>query len=106
MQTGSGVVILVLSRFKVANGLEDSVARAFMDRPRMVEHAEGFLGLEVFTDNGDASVFYLLTRWTTESAFRKWHSSPAHHASHKGIPKGLKLDSAFTQLTIMASLCH
>ena len=54
MQTGSGVVILVLSRFKVANGLEDSVARAFMDRPRMVEHAEGFLGREVFTDNGGA----------------------------------------------------
>jgi heme-degrading monooxygenase HmoA len=99
-------MILALSRFKVANGLEDSVARAFLNRPRLVEHAEGFLGLEVFTDSSDASVFYLSTRWTTESAFRQWHSSEAHHASHKGIPKGLKLDPAFTQLVIMECLCH
>jgi heme-degrading monooxygenase HmoA len=98
-------MILALSRFKVANGLEDSVARAFLDRPRLVESAEGFLGLEVFTDSNDASVFYLSTRWTTESAFRQWHASEAHHTSHKGIPKGLKLDPAFTQLVVMESLC-
>ena len=98
-------MILALSRFKVANGMEDDVARAFFNRPRLVENVEGFLGLEVFTDRSDASVFYLSTRWTTESAFRDWHASEAHHASHKGIPKGLKLDAAFTQLTIMDRLC-
>ena len=98
-------MILALSRFKVANGLENDVARAFLNRPRLVEQAEGFLGMEVFTDSKDASVFYLSTRWTTESAFREWHSSDAHHASHKGIPKGLKLDAAFTQLTILDYLC-
>jgi heme-degrading monooxygenase HmoA len=98
-------VILALSRFKVANGLENDVARAFLNRPRLVEQAEGFLGMEVFTDSKDASVFYLSTRWTTESAFRQWHASEAHHASHKGIPKGLKLDAAFTQLIVMESLC-
>ena len=98
-------MILALSRFKVANGLEGSVASAFMNRPRLVEHAEGFLGLEVFTDSTDASVFYLSTRWSSQSAFRQWHASEAHHASHKGIPKGLKLDPAFTQLIVMESLC-
>lgn len=98
-------MILALSRFKVANGLENDVARAFINRPRLVEQAEGFLGMEVFTDSKDASVFYLSTRWTTESAFRQWHASEAHHASHKGIPKGLKLDAAFTQLIVMESLC-
>lgn len=98
-------MILALSRFKVANGLEDSVARAFVNRPRLVEHAEGFLGLEVFTDGGDASVFYLSTRWTSQAAFRQWHASEAHHASHKGIPAGLKLDPAFTQLIVMERLC-
>ena len=98
-------MILALSRFKVANGLENDVARAFLNRPRLVEQAEGFLGMEVFTDSKDASVFYLSTRWTTESAFRQWHASEAHHASHKGIPKGLKLDAAFTQLIVMESLC-
>jgi heme-degrading monooxygenase HmoA len=98
-------MILALSRFKVANGLEDSVARAFRDRPRLVEDAEGFLGLEVFTDQKDASIFYLSTRWASESAFRRWHQSEAHHVSHRGIPKGLKLDPAFTELVVLESLC-
>ena len=99
-------MILALSRFKVANGLESSVARAFLNRPRLVEQAEGFLGIEVFTDSSDASVFYLSTRWTTESAFRQWHSSEAHHTSHRGIPKGLKLDPEYTQLVVLEYLCH
>jgi heme-degrading monooxygenase HmoA len=98
-------MILALSRFKVQSGWEDSVARAFVDRPRLVEHAQGFLGMEVFTDSKDASIFYLCTRWTTEFAFRQWHSSECHHASHKGIPKGLKLDPAFTQLVVLEHLC-
>jgi heme-degrading monooxygenase HmoA len=98
-------VILALSRFKVANGMEDSVARAFLARPHFVEHSEGFLGMEVFTDSSDAAFFYLSTRWTTEPAFRRWHASAEHHASHKGIPKGLKLDPAFTQLVILEHLC-
>lgn len=98
-------MVLALSRFKVANGLEESVARAFLNRPRLVERSEGFLGLEVFTDGSDAAIFYLSTRWTTESAFREWHASEAHHASHRLIPKGLKLDPAFTQLLILERLC-
>jgi heme oxygenase (mycobilin-producing) len=98
-------MILALSRFKVANGLEVSVAQAFVNRPRLVEDADGFLGLEVFRDSTDASIFYLSTRWTTEAAFRQWHSSEAHHASHKGIPKGLKLDASFTHLAILELLC-
>ena len=98
-------MILALSRFKVANGLEGSVATAFLNRPRLVEHAEGFLGLEVFTDSTDASVFYLSTRWSSQTAFRQWHASDAHHASHNGIPKGLKLDPSFTQLIIMERVC-
>jgi heme-degrading monooxygenase HmoA len=98
-------MIVALSRFKVANGMEEFVARAFLNRPRLVENAEGFLGLEVFTDRSDATVFYLSTRWTSESAFRQWHSSEAHHASHQGIPKGLKLDAAVTQLTVLDYLC-
>lgn len=99
-------MILALSRFKVANGMEDAVARAFLNRPRLVEQAEGFLGFEVFTDRKDPAIFYLSTRWTTESAFRQWHASEAHHVSHLGIPKGLKLDPVFTQLLVMDSLCQ
>jgi heme-degrading monooxygenase HmoA len=34
---------------------------------------------------------WLMTRWSDEQAFRAWHHGHDFHASHKGIPKGLKL---------------
>jgi heme-degrading monooxygenase HmoA len=81
--------------------MELEVREAFRNRPRLVEDARGFLGMEVFTDQDDPSVFYLHTRWTDASAFRAWHTSDAHKRSHAGIPKGLWLDAAFTQLTLL-----
>lgn len=73
---------------------------AFLNRPRLVEKAAGFCGLDVLTDAADPSVFLLLTRWTDEESFRAWHCSDAHHHSHQLIPRGLKLDAAFTSLTV------
>jgi heme-degrading monooxygenase HmoA len=94
-------MILAVSRFRVANGLEQEVRQAFHNRPRLVEDAPGFLGMEVLTDQNDPSVFFLHTRWTDADSFRAWHASDAHHRSHAGIPRGLKLDAAFTQLTLL-----
>jgi hypothetical protein len=59
------------------------------------------MGLEVFQDHADDAVFYLVTRWNDISAFQAWHASHAHKASHEMMPKGLKLDSAFTELHIL-----
>jgi len=81
--------------------MEQRVKEAFHNRPRLVEDAPGFLGMEVFNESNDPSVFLLLTRWTDVSSFRSWHSSDAHDLSHAGIPRGLKLDAAYTQLTIL-----
>lgn len=91
-------MVVALSRFKVANGREGDVRDAFLNRPGLVENAPGFLGLEVFTDAADPSLFYLITRWTDPDSFRRWHAGPDHHRAHQGIPKGLKLDPSFTQL--------
>ena len=91
--------VVVLSRFRVANGMEADVARAFRERPREVESAPGFLGLEVLVDAGDPAVFYLFTRWTDRGSFERWHDGPAHRSSHALIPKGLKLDAAWTERT-------
>lgn len=93
-------MITVISRFRVRNGLEEKVREAFLNRPRLVENASGFCGLEVLTDSVDPSVFLLLTRWTDEQSFRTWHHSEAHHESHSFMPRGLKLDAAFTSLTV------
>jgi heme-degrading monooxygenase HmoA len=97
-------MILGMSRFKVANGLEREVKEAFLNRPHLVDHVPGFLGMETFTEEKDPTAFYLLTRWTDAVSFRSWHSSPAHHQSHRGIPKGLKLDPTFTKVVVLDRL--
>ena len=91
-------MVVVVSRFRVANGLEPAVEQAFLQRPRLVDDDPGFLGLEVLLDSNDRSQFYLVTRWCDEECYRKWHSSEAHRESHLGIPKGLKLDARFTSV--------
>lgn len=96
--------MVVISQFRVANGLEAEVRQAFVDRPRLVEGAAGFRGLEVFTDAADPALFFLVTRWTDTGSYRAWHGGEAHHASHVGIPRGLKLDAAFTKLTVLAPI--
>jgi heme-degrading monooxygenase HmoA len=93
-------VVLVISTFKVANGMEAKVRQAFLDRPGLVESAPGFLGMEVLVDRQDSAIFHLLTRWTDEPSFRSWHSGPLHKLAHRGIPKGLKLDPSHTAVRI------
>jgi len=93
-------VVTVISRFKVRNGLEDDVRRAFLNRPRLVENVSGFCGLSILTDATDASIFLLVTRWADAESFQTWHRSDAHHRSHALIPAGLKLDASFTSLTV------
>lgn len=97
-------MVTVISRFKVRNGLENQVREAFLNRPRLVEGAPGFCGIDVLTDAADPSLFMLVTRWTDEASFHAWHKSEAHHASHSFIPKGLKLDASFTSVTVSGNL--
>jgi heme-degrading monooxygenase HmoA len=94
-------MIIAMSRFRVKNGREEDVRQAFLDRPRFVDGETGFLGLEVFQDQTDGAIFYLVTRWSDASSFRTWHSGHAHQHSHELMPKGLKLDSAFTELRLL-----
>jgi diguanylate cyclase (GGDEF)-like protein len=93
-------MVTVTSRFRVLNGLEAEVRKAFLQRPRLVQNTDGFCGIEVLTDTKDPAVFYLVTRWSSDAAFRAWYSSDAHHHSHSMMPEGLKLDGAFTQVVV------
>jgi heme-degrading monooxygenase HmoA len=97
-------MIIAISRFRVINHREQDVRQAFLNRPRLVDDQAGFLGIEIFQDHTDCAIFNLVTRWTDHSSFRKWHSSPAHQRSHELMPKGLKLDSAFTEIRILERL--
>lgn len=97
-------MIMVESRFRVANGMEADVRNAFLNRPGLVDNVMGFLGMEVYSAKDDQCVFHLITRWTDHHSYDAWHRSDAHHHSHAFIPRGLKLDSSFTRLTVLERL--
>ncbi len=86
--------------------MEGEVKEAFFNRPHLVDSVPAFLGMETFTDADDPTIFYLVTRWTDIDSFRTWHGSADHRLSHKFIPKGLKLDPAFTKVTILDRLAE
>ncbi len=70
--------------------MEKEVKEAFQNRPRLVDSAEGFIGLNVLRPKKNPAEFWLITHWESEEHFHHWHK---HHKSesHQGIPKGLKL---------------
>jgi heme oxygenase (mycobilin-producing) len=93
-------MVLVLSQFKVANGMTDQVKNAFLNRPHQVENAPGFLRLDVVSPMDEPEEIWLLTYWSDFSSYERWHKSPAHHISHKGIPHGLRLDPTGTRVRV------
>lgn len=94
-------MIVAISQFRIANGLEAVVAAAFAQRCGLVDSQPGFLGLEVFTAFKDDALFYLITRWADELSFESWHNSQAHRDSRQAMPRGIKLDKAHTRLLVM-----
>lgn len=92
-------MMLVISRFKVAGGKEEEVRAAFLHRPRLVDSAPGFLGMEVFTDAQDPSLFFLVTRWTDQASFDDWHHSEAYRLANRQFPAGLKVAAGFNEIS-------
>ena len=90
-------MIVAISRFVVKNGMEEEVRAAFENRPRRVESVPAFLGFEVLQSG---PTFVLLTRWSDQEAFERWHRSPEHKKAHEFIPEGLELDPEHTQLIV------
>jgi heme-degrading monooxygenase HmoA len=93
-------MLVVLSRFTIANGMADTVHPAFRQRPHLVDSAPGFLGMEVLSPVDNKAEIWLVTRWCDEQSYRTWHRSHDYHKSHKGIPKGLKLVPKSTEIRL------
>lgn len=89
---------VALSRFVVANGMTAAVKEAFRHRPHLVEEAPGYLRMEVLSPTERPDEIWLITFWSDEPSFRAWHHSHLYHASHAGIPKGLKLVPGETEI--------
>lgn len=93
-----GAVFLSVSRFVVSNDFDDAVRDAFRRRPHTVDDVPGFIRMEVANPSDTPKEFWLLTWWQDEDSFTAWHRSHAYHASHQGIPKGLRLEPSGTQM--------
>lgn len=82
---------VAVSKFVVANGMSEEIRRAFHERPHLVDSAPGYVRMDVISPLDRPEEFWLITYWHDEESFRVWHRSHEYHASHRGIPKGLKL---------------
>lgn len=91
-------MFVALSKFEIANGMTGEVKQAFVNRPHLVEHAAGFMRLDVISPLDYPDEIWLITYWTDEDSYRTWHRSELHRESHKWIPKGLKLVPRSTQV--------
>lgn len=92
-------MFVAVSRFVVANGMEEDVAAAFVDRPRLVDDVLGFERLTVMRPEGRPEEFWLITEWSDRESFEDWHRGHGYASSHRGIPHGLKLVQGETRIT-------
>ena len=90
----------VLSKFFVANDMAADVKQAFLLRPHLVDHAPGFVRMDVLSPEDAPNEIWLLTYWVDLASYQTWHKSHAYHESHAGIPKGLKLVPGSASLRI------
>ncbi len=91
-------MFVALSKFEVANGMIEQVKQAFVDRPHLVEEAPGFARMDVISPREHPEEIWLITYWSDEESYRRWHKGELHRASHKWIPRGLKLVPQSTQV--------
>ena len=84
-------MFIAMSRFEVANGLEQEACEAFKNRPHLVDDVAGFIRMEVMRPLEEPQQFWLMTWWTDEASWNTWYRSHQYKDSHSGIPSGLKL---------------
>src|SRR5690348_5238441 len=92
-------MFVALSRFTIANDMDEEVKNAFRARPHAVDSAPGFLRLDVLAPQENSKEIWLLTHWQDRESFEQWHKSHQYRDSHAGIPKGLKLVPKSARLT-------
>lgn len=75
-----------MSRLRVEPESSDRLIEAFRNRLGAVDAHEGFLGLEVWRSDRDASEVLMISRWRDRSCFKAYMKSADHQRSHERIP--------------------
>jgi heme-degrading monooxygenase HmoA len=78
-------VYVSLSRLRVEDGRAAELVAAFRRRAHLVDDADGFLDLQVWQSDRDASELVMVSRWRDRQAFSAYMRSDAHRESHDRI---------------------
>ena len=79
-----------MSRLRIPAGRADSLVQAFRARVRLVDHADGFVDLQVWQSDRDPGEVIMVSRWRDRAAFTAYMRSDAHKVSHDRIPAELQ----------------
>jgi heme-degrading monooxygenase HmoA len=79
-----------MSRLRVPAERADALVRAFRARVGLVDHADGFVDLQVWQSDRDPGEVIMVSRWRDRAAFTAYMRSDAHKASHDRIPPELQ----------------
>ena len=61
--------------------------------------------MEVLSPTDRPEEIWLMTYWSDRQSYHDWHGSHAYHDSHAGIPKGLRLIGAETEIRQLDFIC-
>jgi heme oxygenase (mycobilin-producing) len=78
-----------MSRLRIAPSRADELIAAFRNRARLVDDADGFIGLEVWQSDRDLGELIMVSRWRDRDAFKVYMKSESHRTSHARIDPGL-----------------
>ena len=78
-----------MSRLRIEVERADELVRAFRARARLVDHADGFVDLQVWQSDRDAGELIMVSRWRDRTAFTAYMRSDDHKISHARIPPEL-----------------
>lgn len=79
---------VALSEITVPEEGAEALEAAFGHRLRAVEGWPGFLGLEVWRDQGTLGRYVMVSWWATKDDFSRYMTSDDHRRSHARIPSG------------------
>lgn len=87
-----------MSKLRVAPDRAEELVRAFRARIGLVDGADGFLDLEVWQSDRDASELIMVSRWRDRDAFKSYMKSDDHRRSHDRIDPALQESIKLTGL--------
>jgi heme-degrading monooxygenase HmoA len=78
-----------LSRLRVPPERAGELVSAFRRRAHLVEHADGFVDLQVWQSDRDQGEIVMVSRWRDRDAFKQYMKSESHRISHARIDASL-----------------